>query len=179
MLDISSLLFCMLILKKILKKYRNGWDILIKKEKNLKNLIPIAFLIGITLAIIHLLYISLTMPDTFKETNSTESFLILLFYGTLIAPFTEEIWFRSFIYRGIKKKYGTMIAFIYSIILFFLAHLFNFSFFPLLIFSITITAFYEKTRALYNTILIHATYNFVLFTLKQLLSMHLSTSSIY
>lgn len=168
--DITSLLICFLLLKKIiLNNYRQGWNILIEKKYSIKSYLTIAIIIGLLLGSFNLFSYYLLTPNHLRQPLPTNLFFIALIYGIIIAPITEEVWFRSFFYRGLKKKCGTVIAVIISILFFLLYHIFNFSLFHLLIFSITITLFYEKTKALYNCILIHSLSNCVFFISRQFL----------
>jgi membrane protease YdiL (CAAX protease family) len=168
--DITSLLICFLLLKKIiLNNYRQGWDLLIEKKYSIKSHLTISIIIGLLLGSFSLFSYYLLTPHHLRQPLPTNHFFIALIYGIIIAPITEEVWFRSFFYRGLKKKWGIVIAFIISILFFLLYHIFNFSLIHLLIFSITITLFYEKTNALYNCILIHSISNCVFFLSRQFL----------
>lgn len=88
------------------------------------------------------------------------AFLVTLVGAGLLAPFSEELFFRGAIYQWFRKRFGYAAAVAGSSILFGLAHIDS----P----AVLITAFimgvalaivYEKTRSIWVTILMHALNN--------------------
>ncbi|WP_300464413.1 type II CAAX endopeptidase family protein [Desulfobacula sp.] len=172
LVDIFSLIICFGILNVILKKYANGWRSLLSgKDVFFTNLVPsigIAAVTGLAMLLIDH-YVS---PFLFRGLLSKPvpyTFSLFIVYPIIIAPVTEEIWFRSFFYRGIKKECGLPTGLIVSTFLFVLYHYYNFSSISIIIYSIFITLYYEKNKNLYNCILIHSIINLINITGRLLL----------
>ena len=121
-------------------------------------------------------YISeiLTIPSVLDEIfyhpyyydpESSLSYYLVLFYSVvIIAPITEELFFRGFIYSIIRKYNGITKALIVSTALFALAHFdIHFRFIPLVLSSIFLAYLYEKSKSLIPPIIVHAVFNFIVF----------------
>lgn len=91
----------------------------------------------------------------------------LLFSSIIMAPVFEEIFFRKFVYRVIKKKLGIFFGILISSLMFGLIHYNLYSFGTLFLLSIICTIKYENTGQIYYPILIHSFFNtiMVIFTL--------------
>jgi len=91
----------------------------------------------------------------------------LLFSSIIIAPIIEEIFFRKFIYRVIKKKLGIFFGILISSLMFGLIHYNLYSFGTLFLLSVICTIKFENTGQIFQPILIHSFFNtiMVIFTL--------------
>lgn len=157
------------ILKLIISRHENGWRILIRFDdfnKSLKSekIQAYIFILVLTFSFIYISF--LFLPDKLADEFSP----LYLLLAIIVGPAAEEIWFRGFFYRFIRNKVEVKRAIVYLTILFALFHFNNFSLFAV-IFSICITFYYEKTKALYNCIFIHSMCNFVIIILKSCWSM--------
>ncbi len=162
--NIASMLACFWVLKILLKKYSNGWSCLTKdmlfSRNQLFSSFKVALFFGFIMVSINYLLTPLLFPGLFpKPVFYRISFDII--FPIIIAPITEEIWFRSFFYRGIKKKFGFEAGLIGSTALFLLYHFYSFSSPSIIVFSILITIYYEKSKSLYNCILVHSIANLI------------------
>lgn len=103
------------------------------------------------------------------ENSKTESlqtrlsginFLIAFVSATIISPIYEEIFYRGFLYRWFRTKYGILSGMLISSIIFMIVHIPTYNTLPYtflsgLIFSWT----YEKTNSIYPAMIIHGAFN--------------------
>lgn len=87
---------------------------------------------------------------------------ILLVVVTIVAPFSEEIFFRGYLYSAFKKAWGVNAGLFLSSFLFALAHLEIYSFIPIFIIGWILAYIFEKTKSLFPVIFLHAAYNLIL-----------------
>lgn len=87
---------------------------------------------------------------------------ILLIVVTIVAPFSEEIFFRGYLYSAFKKAWGVNAGLFLSALLFALAHLEIYSFIPIFIIGWILAYIFEKTKSLFPVIFLHAVYNLIL-----------------
>ena len=99
--------------------------------------------------------------DTLVRNQSISS-SILIVVVTVIAPFSEEIFFRGFLYSAFKKKWGVNTGLFLSSFLFALVHLEPYSFIPIMIIGWLLAYLFEKTKSLMTPIFLHAVYNLIL-----------------
>lgn len=99
--------------------------------------------------------------DTLVRNKSISS-NILFVVVTVIAPFSEEIFFRGFLYSAFKKSWGINAALFLSSFLFALVHLEFYSFIPLMIIGWLLAYLFEKTKSLMTPIFLHGIYNLIL-----------------
>ena len=165
-------LFCsfsfFVVLKIILKKYDNGWHLLLSGIEcflaNFVSSVQLSFVLGVGALILNCYITPFLFPGLFLKPSGITHLSIFLLFPIFVAPVTEEIWFRSFFFRGIKKKFGFMPGLIISTFLFSLYHYYNFAGPSIIFFSIVMTIYYEKTNALYNCIFIHSMANIIFYT---------------
>lgn len=91
----------------------------------------------------------------------------VVFSSIVIAPILEEIYFRKFVYRIIKKKIGIFFGIILSSLMFGIIHYNLYSFGTLFLLSIVCTIKYESSGQISHSILMHSFFNsiMVIFTL--------------
>lgn len=94
--------------------------------------------------------------------NRSISSNILLVVVAVIAPFSEEIFFRGFVYSAFKKRWGVNAGLFLSSFLFALVHLEIYSFIPLMIIGWILAYLFEKTKSLMPAIFLHGVYNLIL-----------------
>ena len=97
----------------------------------------------------------------------TDLSISLLVSSTIIAPILEEIFFRKFVYRIIKKKLGFLMGAMIASLMFSVIHYNLYSFGTLFLLGIICTIKYENTGRIIHPILIHSFFNstMVLFSL--------------
>lgn len=96
-------------------------------------------------------------------------FLLTLFVGAVAAPFTEEIFFRGFVYGGLRGRIGVVGAMIVSAAFFTALHFTLELFLPIFILGLFLTWLYEYTGSLYPGMFLHAANNAVALILVALL----------
>ncbi|MCG9480039.1 MAG: CPBP family intramembrane metalloprotease [Actinomycetia bacterium] len=90
---------------------------------------------------------------------------ILLVVVAVVAPFSEEIFFRGFLYSAFKKAWGINTGLFLSSLLFALAHMEVYSFIPIFLIGWMLAYIFEKTKSLFPVIFLHAVYNLILILL--------------
>lgn len=102
-------------------------------------------------------------PTTIQKLISNRSISnnILLVVVTVIAPFSEEVFFRGFLYSAFKKSWGVNTALFLSSFLFAIVHLELYSFIPLIIIGWLLAYLFEKTKSLMPAIFLHGVYNLI------------------
>ncbi len=94
--------------------------------------------------------------------NGSISSNTLLVIVTLIAPLSEEIFFRGFLYQAFKKSWGVNAGLFLSSFLFAAVHLEIYSFIPIMIIGWLLAYVFEKTKSLMPAIFLHGVYNLAL-----------------
>jgi membrane protease YdiL (CAAX protease family) len=87
------------------------------------------------------------------------------FAAIVLAPLVEESLFRGILYRFIKQRGHPKIAFIGVSLLFAAIHANLMTFVPLTVLAMILTLLYERTKMLLTSIVLHALFNAVNFTL--------------
>ncbi|MBM7557901.1 CPBP family intramembrane glutamic endopeptidase [Halanaerobacter jeridensis] len=182
---IQSLLLVCLTLSFVVFKYNHSLTFFgLKKIKPVKN-INYGLLGGIFIWLLitlinNCIYVVTTeffqcRPATqaaVKSLLSSENLFLFLVHSLLIviiAPITEEIFFRGFIYLYCKNKVGIKWGIIISALVFGLAH-FNFwIFLPTFSGGIILAWIYEQTDSLYPAMIAHGTWNGIIIVLLYIL----------
>lgn len=138
--------------------YENGWKTLLESNICFPHRKKIALGLGIVFGIF--LIQSMKAIRDLTQLRAIPILLKLGIMGLLIAPVTEELWFRSFIYRGLRNSFGVVLSIVGSSLLFSVYHIFNFTW-PVLFFGPVIAFYYEKTGSISGCILIHFTANLI------------------
>lgn len=135
-------------------------------KSSLKNLIICWPLILLTSLFSMSLFSDFSEQEIVTKLKTNFSFWVL-FSSIIIAPVLEEIYFRKFVYRIIKKKIGVFFGVILSSLMFGIIHYNLYSFGTLFLLSILCTIKYENTGQISHSILIHSFFNtiMVIFTL--------------
>lgn len=85
--------------------------------------------------------------------------LMALFLGAVVAPVAEEVFFRGFLYPGLKSSWGFVAAMIVSSAIFAVIHGFTAVIPPIFVIGIVLVLAYEYTGSLWPPILIHGAMN--------------------
>jgi hypothetical protein len=110
------------------------------------NLIYAAFLAMFELQI---------QPDITLMFNQTRYPLLMLLGGAIVAPVVEEIFFRGFIFAGLREKFGWKKAALASAGLFALAHVLPTSILPILVLGLIFAFLYQISGSIWPAILMH------------------------
>jgi membrane protease YdiL (CAAX protease family) len=143
------------------RKYQVGWKTLGLRSFNWGMirlgcglmLLSFAFnlIYGLLLALFDL-RIQIDLAPILAELSSP---WLLLFGGTVIAPIVEEIFFRGFIFAGLRQQYGWQRAALISSALFALLHLTPTAILPILILGYIFAYLYHRSGSIWPAILMH------------------------
>ncbi len=89
----------------------------------------------------------------------------LVFMIVVGAPVAEEIFFRGFLYTGLRQNLGFKGAAVIASAIFAAAHLHPLTYVPIFIIGIILTWVYAQTGSLAASMLVHAAYNGVIVAL--------------
>jgi membrane protease YdiL (CAAX protease family) len=95
----------------------------------------------------------LAQSSRFRETA------LLVFFAVLVAPVTEELFFRGGLYRFLKSRLPAPVAVAAASFLFALSHFNLESFLPLFVLGWLLARLYERTGQIAAPILFHALFN--------------------
>lgn len=85
--------------------------------------------------------------------------VVVMFSIVVLAPISEEIYFRGFVYTILRKNYGVAIGILVSSILFSIVHFDSFSVTQVLIAGVGFAFLFHLTRSLVPSIVAHTTFN--------------------
>jgi membrane protease YdiL (CAAX protease family) len=88
----------------------------------------------------------------FAELDSPVWFLIV---GAVFAPFVEEVFFRGFLFQGLRQRYGWIAALLISSAIFAAAHLDLVALFPTFILGGLLAYVYHRSNAVWPGIILH------------------------
>ncbi|RME97704.1 MAG: CPBP family intramembrane metalloprotease [Chloroflexi bacterium] len=94
-------------------------------------------------------------PDVSLLFNNTDLPVALLFGGAIVAPIVEEIFFRGFVFAGLRNKWNWKIAAVVSAGLFALAHVIPTSFLPIFILGMIFAYLYQISGSVWPGIIMH------------------------
>ena len=112
----------------------------------------------------HLMLIEFPVQDVVNKLKNEhfENKVLIIISVLFIAPLTEEIVFRKFLYRSIKKYLGAGMSAMVSSLLFSLVHFSISSFTVLFLLGLFFCYYYEKHKTICAPVWIH--FNFNLFS---------------
>lgn len=126
-------------------------------------IIPVVAIIGaIWTALLQALKLDVSdqeIVEILKKASSPELIIVVIFTSVILAPVIEEIFFRGFIYRVIKKHTGVISATLITGFLFGMAHGALASIVPLSIFGMFVCYIYERSGKLWVPMIAHAIFN--------------------
>lgn len=97
--------------------------------------------------------------ETFKKTSNPLLKILLGIAAVMIAPLTEELIFRGFLYGVVKRFTERWFAAIFTALIFAAVHQHIGSMFPLFLLGIAFAVAYEVTGCLWVCIFMHALFN--------------------
>lgn len=100
-------------------------------------------------------------PDIEQMFDNTDFPFILLLGGAIVAPIVEEIFFRGFIFAGLRNRWNWKVAALISAGLFALAHILPTSLIPILILGLIFSFLYQVSGSIWPAILMHMLTNTV------------------
>lgn len=112
-------------------------------------------------------------PDMAVMFDGTSFPLALLFGGAIIAPVVEEIFFRGFIFAGLKRRWHWPMAAAVSAGLFAVAHVIPTSILPIFILGFIFAFLYQVSGSIWPAIIMHMLTNTVALTAAYAVSQRL------
>ncbi|MGI9862249.1 type II CAAX endopeptidase family protein [Moorella naiadis] len=103
--------------------------------------------------------------DLVTQARRPADLLIPLFLGSFLAPLTEELYFRGFLFPALKARYGFVAGLVGSSAIFGLLHLDLMRFLPLALGGMGLAYLYERTGNILASITAHATWNTIMILL--------------
>lgn len=94
-------------------------------------------------------------PDIDQVFNQTRFPYLLIFSGAVIVPIIEEIFFRGFVFAGLRNWVGWRWAVVISAGIFALAHVVPTSYLPIFILGVIFAALYQISGSIWPAILMH------------------------
>ena len=95
-------------------------------------------------------------------------YLMWLVSGCLIAPVSEELFFRGYAFHAFKAKYGLAVGVAASAVFFSAIHLNVWGFLPIIVAGAGLALIYHWTRSLVPAMVAHAVNNFIALTIAYL-----------
>jgi membrane protease YdiL (CAAX protease family) len=100
-------------------------------------------------------------PDVQLIFSHTNFPLALLFGGAVVAPFVEEVFFRGFVFAGLRGRWDWRRAALVSAALFAVAHVVPTSILPIFILGLIFAFLYQSSGSIWPAILMHMLTNTV------------------
>ncbi len=96
------------------------------------------------------------LSPVFDRLSSPWSFLV---GGAIVAPLVEEIFFRGFVFAGLRQRYGWQKAALISSALFALVHLQLAALIPIFILGCIFAYLYQRSGSIWPAVLMHIASN--------------------
>jgi membrane protease YdiL (CAAX protease family) len=116
------------------------------------------------LLIVHNLVLQLlgidTQGDSITELfRALENPLPFIFSAVILAPLTEEIFFRGFLYSGLRQRYGWVKSMLLSSAVFAVFHLQLVALIPTFLLGCVLAFTYERARSIWPGVILHLMVN--------------------
>ena len=147
------------------RKYGVGWDALgLRSFKwEMLGLGCSLMLLSLAFNLVFGLFLGLfglrIQPDLAPIFAQLSSPWLLLIGGAVVAPVVEEIFFRGFVFAGLRPRYGWQRAAVVSSGLFALIHLIPTAIIPIFILGYIFAYLYQRSNSIWPAILMHSATN--------------------
>ena len=158
---ITELLFVIPVWWFTIRKYGTGWDALGLRAFRLSSvglgcgLMLLSFLFNAAYGLFLAQFGLRTQVDLIPVFAELSYPLILFIAGAVIAPLVEELFFRGFVFAGLRTRYGWQRAALISALLFALIHLQPTAFLPIFLLGLIFAVLYQYSGSLWPAILMH------------------------
>ena len=143
------------------RKYRVSWA-----DLGLRRFQPVVVGLGCGLMVLSLLFNLIyaailgafglqIQPDIEMMFENTNFPIILLLVGAVVAPFVEELFFRGFVFPGLRTRWDWKIAAVASAGLFAMAHVIPTSIIPIFILGLIFAVLYQISGSIWPSVLMH------------------------
>lgn len=146
-------------------KYGVGWDRLGLRgfQGEMLGLGCGLMLLSLAFNLVYALFLGLfglrIQPDLIPIFEQLSSPWFLLIGGAIVAPFVEEIFFRGFVFGGLRPRYGWQRAALISSALFAMIHFVPTAVIPIFILGYIFAYLYHRSDSIWPAILMHAATN--------------------
>jgi membrane protease YdiL (CAAX protease family) len=124
------------------------------------GLLAVVYIITILNNILMLYLGVITQADVvFEFLGEIDSPLLFAFVTAFIAPVTEELFFRGFLFKGLREKYGWVNALMFSSIIFALFHGQVATLLPTFLLGALFAYLYQRTGSVYPGMILHFAVN--------------------
>jgi membrane protease YdiL (CAAX protease family) len=89
--------------------------------------------------------------------------LVALFLGGVVAPIAEEVFFRGFLYAGMRDRWGMIWGLVVSSVIFSVVHVVPGVLLPIALIGVVLALAYEMTDSLWLPIALHSALNSLAF----------------
>ncbi|PKM90679.1 MAG: hypothetical protein CVU87_01575 [Firmicutes bacterium HGW-Firmicutes-12] len=113
------------------------------------------------------------VTEIFSKVSTWKQMLLIFSVVSVLAPISEELYFRGFLYPALRNRLGRMPALILANSFFGILHFDLLRFIPITLAGIWLTMLYEKTGTLYTSIIAHAVWNALMISLVFLAASYL------
>ncbi|WP_027338757.1 CPBP family intramembrane glutamic endopeptidase [Halonatronum saccharophilum] len=96
------------------------------------------------------------------DLQSNTVFLLYSILIVVVAPITEEIFFRGLIYFYCKDRFGVLMGMLLNGIIFGVAHSSLWLFIPTFLGGVLLAWIYEKSKSIYSCIIAHSVWNLII-----------------
>jgi uncharacterized protein len=102
----------------------------------------------------------ITQADVVSDLlGEIDSPLLFAFVTAIVAPFTEELFFRGFLFKGLREKYGWVNALMFSSIIFALFHGQVATLIPTFLLGALFAYMYQRSESVFPGMLLHFAVN--------------------
>lgn len=123
-------------------------------------LLGASYLFNIVYSLLVLTPLHQTMQGDLMNTLGKSTWSIWLWVGGVaVAPFVEEVFFRGFIFGGLRNRYTWQTAAVMSAALFSLVHLQWTSILPIFVIGFFLAYLYERSHSIWPGIMVHMLIN--------------------
>ncbi len=147
------------------RKYQLSWDILGLRKFDLTTIAIGCGLMIFTFTFNFFYNLFLLLNDIQSNFEISDIFndigspWLIFITGILIAPLVEEIFFRGFVYTGLRERYGWITAALVSAALFAVVHLQPISMPPIFLMGLIFAYLYQRTESIWPGVIMHLATN--------------------
>ena len=164
-ISLGELLLLVPVWTLALRKYGAGWDTLGLRgfKTEMLGLGCGLMLLSLAFNLVYSLFLGLfglrIQPDLVPILAQLSSPWFLLIGGAIVAPVVEEIFFRGFVFAGLRPRYGWQKSAVISSALFAAIHLVPTAIIPIFILGYIFAYLYHRSNSIWPAIVMHAATN--------------------
>ena len=164
-ISLGELLLLVPVWTLTVRKYGVGWDALGLRgfKGEMLGLGCGLMLLSLLFNLVYGLFLGLfglrIQPDLVPLLAQLSSPWLLLIGGAIVAPVVEEVFFRGFVFAGLRPRYGWQRAAVISSALFALIHLVPTAIIPIFILGYIFAYLYQRSNSIWPAILMHSATN--------------------